>query len=150
MEVLILVVTVLVCAFLFLASVGLLVTRVDTLKNLNKNNKLIDISAKRLTLLRMYLKNSGLKRNAEKYLEYDSNGPIFYEEKDEFVRKLVGDRTLRFQINCILVCMAILWLTHSAVLTGVLFFFYLLCSLNDPLYARIIVENPGVLVQNEI
>lgn len=148
MEVLLLVVTVVVFAFVCLSALGLLVTRLDTLSNLTPSHKLKVISPKRLVLLKVFLKNSGLKRNAEKYLDYDEDGPVFHMEKDEFILSLTRSRTIKFQLNCVIVCLAVLLLTNSAFLTGTLFFFYLVCALNDPLYVRVIAENPGVLVQN--
>lgn len=146
MELLLTVVTVLVVCFVALTCVGLLVTRLDTLKNLSPSHKLKVMSTKRTALLKVYIKNSGLK-SAEKYLEYDETGSVFHVEKDEFVHKLTKSRSLRFQVNCVIVCFVVLLLTKSAVLTGTLFFFYLACALNEPLYIKVIAENPGILVQ---
>ncbi len=145
METLILIVTVLVCSFVVLLIVGMLLTRADTLSNLTPSCRLKSHSPKKVAILKMYLRNSGLKRNAEKYIEREGDDILIPMSKDEFVRKLTSSRTLKFQINCLIVCLAALLLTKSLILTSALFLFYLACALNDPLYVRVLTQNTELL-----
>ena len=120
--------------------------RSDVKENLNPHGQLKDISKQKLAVLRLFLRNSGLKREAENYIEYDTYGPVFTEVKDEFIRKLSFRRQTRSQILALLVCSAAAYFTSSIYLTCVLFYIFFLSAMNDSLFIKVIANNPGVLI----
>lgn len=145
--------------FYFLLAIKILVTlaaasatfavwavRSDVKENLNPHGQLKDISKQKLAVLRLFLRNSGLKREAENYIEYDSYGPVFTEVKDEFIRKLSFRRQTRAQILALVICGAAAYFSSSVYLTVVLFYIFFLTAMNDGLFINVIANNPGILI----